>query len=581
MKSLSLSLSISTLLAATYGFAAQEVREPEAATGLNFQSEVKSQEFMIAAANPHAARAGQWILAQGGSAIDAAIATQLVLTLVEPQSSGIGGGSFVLHFDKASKQMTTLDGREVAPMSATPELFLDPRGKPVKWIDAVVGGRSVGVPGILKAFEQAHQRFGKLSWQTLFVPAITLAEQGFLVSPRLSMLLSKKLNPGLYQLEPAKSYFYPNGQALEAGQLKTNPELAKLYKEIADKGASVFYEGENAKKLIEAVTKSEISPGQIDLNDLKSYAPKWREPICIQYKINKICSMAPPSSGGLAVLQIMKLLEDKALHTYQPNDPMAVHYFTQASRLAFSDRDYYIADPEFVSVPTNELLADSYLKMRASLIQKEDVKDYPIGEPIPELTREKNDSFELPSTTHVSIVDKQGNAVSMTSSIEMAFGSSVMVNGYLLNNQLTDFALSPEKEGKLVANRVEPGKRPRSSMAPVMVFNEDGSLKLVVGSPGGSRIINYVAHTLIGVLDWGLSPQEAINLPRVTNRNMYTSLERGTTLEAIVPKLEEMGHDVKVVDLNSGLHAIEITPTGYIGGADPRREGVALGEKSL
>ncbi|MFC3031346.1 gamma-glutamyltransferase [Pseudoalteromonas fenneropenaei] len=559
----------------------REVREPEAATGVSQKQMVTSEQYMVVAANPYASRAGQWVLSQGGSAVDAAIATQLVLTLVEPQSSGIGGGSFMLYYDKQKQQMLTLDGRETAPAEADETLFLNTHGKPVKWIDAVVGGRSVGVPGVLRAFADAHSKFGKLPWAELFKPAIHLAEDGFVVSPRLNALLEMRFNPGALQLEPAKSYFYPNGQAIAAGTLKKNPELAALYKKIAEQGADAFYLGENAKQLANAVQNSAIAPGKLSEADLAQYQPKWREPICVEYHQYNVCSMAPPSSGGIAVLQILKLLESKNLAQYPANSLQALHYFTQASRLAFADRDFYIADPDFVTVPTSALLAPDYLAERAKLITEQDSKNVPVGKPLDNLERAQNDAFELPSTTHVSIVDKYGNAVSMTSSIEMAFGSAVMVNGYLLNNQLTDFALSPEKDGKPVANRVEGNKRPRSSMSPVMVFNKDGSLKLIVGSPGGSRIINYVAQTLVAVLDWQLDPQQAINLPRVTNRNMYTTIEAGSALVALQPELEKRGHEVKVADLNSGLHAIAIHNGQLQGGADPRREGVALGEKSF
>ncbi|WP_440056076.1 gamma-glutamyltransferase [Pseudoalteromonas sp. T1lg65] len=558
-----------------------EIREPEAATGFSNKEERTAKKYMVVAANPYASKAGQTILAQGGSAIDALIATQLVLTLVEPQSSGIGGGAFILHYDAKTKKLVTIDGREVAPSAASSALFLDENGKPVRWIEAVVGGRSVGVPGILHAFKTAHDKYGKLPWRDLFKPAIELAKEGFVVSPRLNMLLEKELNPGLTKLSPAKDYFYPNGKALSVGTVKKNPELANLYFKLANIGIQAFYEGQNAIKLVKAVQESEIAPGTLSMSDLENYRSKYRDAICTNYKAYKVCSMAPPSSGGVAVLQILKLLEPYKLETFKANDPEALHLFTQASRLAFADRNYYIADPDFVKVPTKALLDEVYLTGRSKLIGENDNPNYPVGDPTyGKLAYAMDDSYELPSTTHVSIVDMDGNAVSMTSSIEMAFGSTVMVNGYLLNNQLTDFALSPKQGDKLVANRVQPNKRPRSSMSPVMVFNEDGSLKLLVGSPGGSRIINYVAQTIIGVLDWQLSPQQAINLPKITNRNRYTTLEKGTPLEQYVPFFEQKGHEVQVRDLNSGLHAILIKDGVLIGGADPRREGVALGESS-
>ncbi|KZN30099.1 gamma-glutamyltransferase [Pseudoalteromonas luteoviolacea S2607] len=576
-------LLASTLPTATYAGETKprEVREPEASTGFTLKKEKISEKYMVVAANPHASKAGQLMLQQGGNAIDAAIAAQLVLTLVEPQSSGIGGGAFILHYDKSNDYLTTFDGRETAPKKATHKLFLDKEGKPVRWLEAVVGGRSVGVPGIIHAMKQAHDKYGKLKWRKLFIPAIELANKGFAVSPRLHMLLKKEFNPGLTKLSPAKDYFYPDGKPLAIGTIVKNPELAKIYKEIAEYGPKAFYEGKYAEDMVRAVQKSEIAPGKLSMEDLANYQSKERAPVCTSYHEYKVCSMAPPSSGGLTVLQILKLLEGKKLAQYKPNAPEAVHLFTQASRLAFADRNHFIADPDFVNVPTQGLLNPVYLKSRAKLIGERDNQNVPVGDPtMGQIAYAQDNSYELPSTSHLSIVDSKGNAVSMTSSIEMGFGSTVMVNGYLLNNQLTDFSLSPKIGGQWVANRVEPNKRPRSSMSPVMVFNKDGSLKLVVGSPGGSRIINYVAQTVIGVLDWGLTPQQAINLPRITNRNKYTTLEKGTGLKAIKPWLESKGHTVRISDLNSGIHAIEIKEGLLFGGADPRREGVALGESS-
>ena len=557
----------------------QEVREPEAATGFNIKNKVIANDFMIAAANPYAVKAGQAILENGGSAVDAAIATQLVLTLVEPQSSGIGGGAFLLHYDKSLQTLKTYDGRETAPSNVSPSLFLDDNGKAVSWIKAVVGGRSVGVPGILHMLDKAYKDHGTLPWAELFQPAIKLAEQGFIVSPRLNMLLSKKFNPGLTQLKEAKSYFYPDDQPLAVGSLRKNPKLAELYKNIAKHGISAFYSGKHAQNMIDAVQSSAIAPGTLSLSDLESYQSKYRDAICVNYHKHKVCSMAPPSSGGIAVLQTLKLLEEKELRQYKPNDPFALHLFTQASRLAFADRNYYVADPDFVNVPTKALLNENYLFERAKLITGKDNPNVPIGVPSKnDLSLAEDNSYELPSTTHISIVDKHGDAVSMTSSIEMGFGSTVMVDGYLLNNQLTDFALTPKKNGKWRANRVEANKRPRSSMSPVMVFNADGSLRLVLGSPGGSRIINYVTQTVIGVLDWGLDIQTAINLPKITNRNKVTTLERGTELAQHRSYFESLGHKVVVRDLNSGLHGIELVGGRLVGGADPRREGIVLGE---
>ncbi|HEA15621.1 MAG TPA: gamma-glutamyltransferase [Pseudoalteromonas prydzensis] len=558
----------------------REVREPEAATGHQYKQQVTGKQFMIAAANPYAAQAGQTILAQGGSAVDAAIATQLVLTLVEPQSSGIGGGTFMLYYNKQHNKLTSFDGRETAPSHADETLFLDENGNAAPWIEAVVGGRSVGVPGILHAFATAHKQYGKLAWAELFKPAIALAEQGFEVSPRLHALLAKQINPGVTKLPVIRDYFFPDGKPLAVGTIKKNQPLADLYKQIADVGIDAFYKGENAQQMVSAVKNSVVAPGTLALTDLANYQSKQRDAVCTPYHAYKVCSMAPPSSGGVAVLQILALLEDKNMAQFQPNSAQALHYFSQASRLAFADRNVYMGDPDFADIPTTELLDKRYVAQRAKLISERDQKAE-AGQPRPLLSYAQDDAYELPSTTHVSIVDSEGNAVSMTSSIEMAFGSTVMVNGYILNNQLTDFALSPRKNGKLLANRVEAGKRPRSSMSPVMVFNNDGSLRLVVGSPGGSRIINYVAQVVIGVLDWQLTAQQAIDLPRITNRNSYTSLEKGTAIEAITADLKKRGHTVKVVDLNSGLHAVEVTNSTLVGAADPRREGIALSEQNI
>ncbi len=576
---LALSVNFASASAPKLTGAPTEIREPEATTHINKKQLVEASAYMVAAANPYASRAGEAILAKGGSAVDAAIAVQLVLTLVEPQSSGIGGGAFMLHFDNKEKKLVSFDGREIAPKTATSSLFLDANGKPERWIDAVVGGRSVGVPGLFAMLKKSHDAYGVLPWATLFDDAIALAENGFVVSPRLAELLARELNPGLLKLPAAKAYFSsPNGGWLKAGEVKKNPAYAALLKQIQKDGISAFYEGEHAKRLVAAVHNSAVAPGTLTLADLKAYKAKYREALCAPYHAYTVCSMGPPSSGGIAVLQILALLEDKKLSQYPVNDEKALHYFTQASRLAFADRNHYVADPDFTHVPVNQLLDSNYITYRQSLINSKDMGTARPGVVKNTQASGKDDAIERPSTSHMSIIDAEGNAVSMTSSIEMAFGSTVMVDGYLLNNQLTDFSLSPKKDGKWVNNRVDGHKRPRSSMAPVMVFNQDGSLKLVLGSPGGSRIINYVAHTLIAVLDWQLDIQSAIELPKITNRNRYTTLEQGTELAELKKAFEARGHKVQVRDLNSGLHGIEVKNARLYGGADPRREGVALGK---
>ena len=577
-------ICLSTLLLAGGGYAHQNIsqkiedREPEASTGLIKKQAVKAKDFMVAAANPYASEAGFNILKRGGSAIDAAIAVQLVLTLVEPQSSGIGGGAFILHWDKSKGTLTTFDGREIAPKNASQDMFLDETGKPVRWIDAVVGGRSVGVPGVLKAFEKAHKLYGKLPWKDLFIDAISLAEKGFVVSPRLEKLVAMQYNPGIKKLSVINDYFFPNNQGIKAGSVLKNPKLAAVYRSLAQEGITPFYQGWIAKKIVNAVQNAEIAPGRLTLEDMKRYQAKQLPAVCGPYHQYKICGMGPPSSGGISVVQMLGQLESFNLGQYPVGDVEAVHLFTQSSRLAFADRDKFIADNAFVNVPVAGLIAPRYLASRAKLINtSEDMGKAQAGTPEGALAQADDQAIERPSTSHVSIVDKAGNSISMTTSVEMAFGSAVMVEGFILNNQLTDFSLAPEVNGQPVANRLEPLKRPRSSMAPMMVFNADNSLKLVVGSPGGSRIINYVAQTILGILDWKLDPQAAINQPHVTNRNLVTTLEKGTAIAALKPALEAKGHQVSVRDLNSGIHAIEVTKEGLLGGADPRREGKVLG----
>jgi gamma-glutamyltranspeptidase/glutathione hydrolase len=556
----------------------REDREPEAATGLTVQQSVMAQKFMVATANPYASQAAFDILEQGGSAIDAAIAVQLVLGLVEPQSSGIGGGAFILHWDQSKQHLTTFDGRETAPKAATQDMFLDDKGQAVRWIDAVVGGRSVGVPGVLHALHKAHQKYGKLPWSALFTQAITLADQGFVVSPRLAKLVAMQFNPGLTKLAVANQYFFPNNQGVKAGTVLKNKKLAKVYRSLAQEGIAPFYQGWLAKKIVNAVQQADIAPGRLSLQDMANYQSKQIPAICGPYHEYKICGMGPPSSGGITIIQMLGMLQTFDLKKDGPEAIDNVHLFTQSSRLAFADRGKFIADSDFVNVPVSGLIDQRYLSTRAKLIDvNKDLGKAIAGQPLGALSQAQDTALELPSTSHLSIVDKYGNAVSMTTSIEMAFGSAVMVEGFLLNNQLTDFSLAPKVNGQWVANRLEPLKRPRSSMAPMMVFNQDNSLKLVVGSPGGSRIINYVAQTILAVLDWDLTAQAAINLPKVTNRNRVTTLEKGTSIAKLKAGLEAKGHKVVVRDLNSGIHAIEITDNGLLGGADARREGKVLG----
>ncbi|MEW6992678.1 gamma-glutamyltransferase [Colwelliaceae bacterium MEBiC 14330] len=573
-----LSLMLALIFLGQIVQAKQEIREPEAATGFNQKQSVSAKHYMVVAANPYASKAGLAMLEQGGSAIDAAIATQLVLSLVEPQSSGIGGGAFILHWHKKQQQLTTFDGRETAPKAATSALFLDENGRALPWRKSVVGGKSVGVPGVLAALKKSHDKYGKLPWKTLFQPAIKLAENGFVVSPRLEKLLAMNFNPGLNILPEIKQYFSPNGIGVKAGDTLRNPKLAQALNSIANEGIDVFYRGWIAKKIVKKVQNSLVSPGLLSLDDMKNYQAIERPSICGPYHQYKVCGMAPPSSGGISVIQILAQLQKFDIGQYPVNSIDAVHLLTQSARLAFADRNRYVADSDFINVPVEGLLSADYIAKRSALINKnQDMGQAMAGIPAKSLVWANDNAIERPSTSHLVVVDKEGNAVSMTSSIENGFGSALMVQGFILNNQLTDFSLAPKRDGKWVANRVEPLKRPRSSMAPMMVFNADNSLRLVIGSPGGSRIINYVAQTIIAVLDWQLNVQHAINLPKVTNRNSVTTLEQDTDITKLQPGLEEKGHHVKVRTLNSGLHAIEIKNNSLVGGADPRREGVVMG----
>ncbi len=557
----------------------EPIQQPEAATGFIEKPGKTAESYLVVAATPPAAEAGEAMLAAGGSAIDAAIAVQAMLTLTEPQSSGIGGGAFILYWDNAEQRLYTIDAREQAPQAAGSDLFLDARGRPPEsfW-EAVIGGRSVGTPGVLRGLELAHQRWGKLTWSDLFTSTIATAREGFVVSPRLQRLLELEINPGLPELEPARNYFYPNGQALQAGQIKRNPELADTFQQIAEGGADAFYTGNIAADIVAAVQNSGGAPGLLSMADMAGYEAVARQPVCAEYRLYQVCGMGPPSSGGISVLQILGILENFPVSDWDPTSADALHYFTQASRLAFADRNRYIADSDYVEVPVAKMLNEAYLAQRAGLITDRDMGKAVAGRL--QLAEQADDqSPEFPNTSHLSIVDADGNAVAMTTSIEMGFGSAVMVRGFLLNNQLTDFSLVPEVNGKPVANRVEPGKRPRSSMAPTMVFDEQGEQLIhVVGSPGGQNIILYVAQALVGLLDWEMDMQEAVNQPHVTNTNRATVLEAETTLVPLADELRARGHQVRINELNSGLHGITVLPDGRLfGAADPRREGLATG----
>lgn len=554
----------------------------QARPGAEAGSPVTADEWMIAAANPLAVQAGADVLAEGGSAIDAMIATQLVLNLVEPQSSGIGGGAFLVYWDAGNERLTSYDGRETAPMAATEELFIGEDGEPMGFWDAVVGGRSVGTPGLVRLMAEAHADHGTLPWARLFQPAIDLADSGFEVSPRLAGMLDDETRAErLRTFEATADYFFPEGRALEAGDRRDNPAFAESLRTLAEQGPSAFYEGPIAELIVDAVRNAPTNPGLLSLEDLASYQAPEREPVCLDYRAYEVCGMGPPTSGGLTVTMILGLLEHFDLPSMGPDDPHAWHLFAEAAKLAYADRGQYMADADFVNVPAAGLLDEAYLTYRAQLIDPARAMETPApagNPPWDEATLYAPDTqLDRPGTSHISIVDAEGNAVSLTTSIETAFGSQLMAGGFLLNNQLTDFSFRPEVDGRPVANRVQPGKRPRSSMAPMIAFGEDGSLELVVGSPGGSRIIMYSAQALVAMLDWGMDPQAAVELPHIVNRNGATDLEAGTWAEDLAEPLQALGHEVNVTGLNSGLHAVRVVDGGLEGGADPRREGIAMG----
>ena len=538
---------------------------------------VFAKNWMVSVANPHAAAAGARVLSEGGTAADAMVAVQAVLGLVEPQSSGIGGGAFLVWYDSKSGEITTLDGRETAPLAATPRLFQNENGERLKFWDAVVGGRSVGVPGTPALMEAAHKRWGQNSWNSLFSEAIDLADNGFAVSPRLAALVARDAER-LGRFSDTADYFFPNEQPLVEGHLLTNPAYADLMRRIAKDGAEVIYSGDIARAIIDTVRGADKNPGVLSLTDLQIYKVKERPAVCVPFRGYQVCGMGPPSSGALTVGQILGLLNQ--FPPGSSNDPQTLRLIGDASRLAFADRGRYMADSDFVPMPTKGLLAQDYLSERAKLLNGPDA----LTEAVPGNPEYSHASLwaddvslELPSTSHISIVDRFGNALSMTTTIENSFGSRLMTHGFLLNNELTDFSFSSHRNGVPIANRVEPGKRPRSSMSPTIIL-KDGRPTLVIGSPGGSRIIGYVAEAIVAHIDWGMNIQAAVSIPHAINRFGTYDLEKGTSLEGMVAPLEELGYKVSLRSLNSGLHAISIGENGLFGGADPRREGIAIGQ---
>ena len=554
---------------------------PEYFSGITKKQLAKSKSWMVSTANPHASRAGQEILEAGGNAVDAMVTIQLVLGLVEPQSSGLGGGAFLVFWDTKNSQLTTFDGRETAPGIVDENLFLGQDGKAMKFFDAVVGGRSVGTPGTLKLLEDVHKKYGELRWPRLFEPAIKLAKTGFKISPRLNELITRSAQ-SLYRFDATRDYFLSEeGVPLFAGTLVTNQAYANLLQIIADKGSSAFYHGQIAQDIVDTINHASSNPGYLSMGDMAEYKIIEREPVCVTYRGYDICGMGPPSSGALTIGQILKLIEPHDLAALGPSNPQSWRIIGDASRLAFADRGRYMADSDFVKMPKG-LLNSQYLAERAKLIKKDanaiSKNSAKPGNPPSDHAALFGDdaSMELPSTSHFSIVDSQGNVLSMTTTIENGFGSRLMVHGFLLNNELTDFSFLPRRNGFEVANKVEPKKRPRSSMSPTIIL-KDGRPVAAIGSPGGSRIIGYVAQAVIAYIDWGFDMQQAIEMPHLVNRFGVYDLEQDTAAQKLEPALNKLGYKTKLRALNSGLHGIAIFPGELQGGADPRREGLVVG----
>ncbi|MFK0205633.1 gamma-glutamyltransferase [Agrobacterium sp. NPDC090283] len=576
-----LALLLSTAIASAQQ--ASDTVAPEKAAGVTTARRVEASSFMVAAANPLAAEAGRDVIAAGGNAIDAMVAVQTVLGLVEPQSSGLGGGAFLVYYHAKSGKLTTFDGRETAPMEATPKLFLDDKGQPLKFMDAVVGGRSVGTPGTVRLLEEVHKRYGKAEWASLLKPAEKLATEGFKVSPRLAALIASE-GDRLKKYPEARSYFFDaSGAALQTGALLKNPAYAETLAALAKGGADAFYEGRIAEAIVKTVREAADNPGVLSLTDLSNYRVIEREPVCFIYRALDVCGMGPPSSGGIAIGQMLGMAENFDLKSLGPKKNVeSWRIIGDAQRLAFADRERYVADTDFVPLPIKGLLDKTYLGERAKLLDgdralaKDAVK---AGEPEWDHAQlfGRDAALELPSTSHFVIVDKDGNVVSMTTTIENGFGSRLMTNGFLLNNELTDFSFKTHDGGLPIANRVEPGKRPRSSMAPTIVM-KDGKPLLAIGSPGGSQIIGYLAQALIAYIDWGLPVETIVAQPHLINRFGTYDIEAGTSAEDLVGPLKALGYEVKPGEMNSGLHAIEMTARGLAGSADPRREGAVVGE---
>jgi gamma-glutamyltranspeptidase/glutathione hydrolase len=532
---------------------------------------------MVSAADPRAAAAGVEILNAGGSATDAAIATMLALNVVEPQSSGMGGGTFFVRHDAATGKINTIDGREAAPMAADGKWFYDASGKPLSHFAAVPGGRSVGVPGQLRVMAMAHQQSGKLPWARLFQPAIRLARDGFKASPRLVNAVTQY---GGHMDTGARAIFMDGtGKAWPVGTVIKNPKQAELFERVARLGPDAFYSGGTAQRLVTAVDTAQRNPSKMKISDVAAYRARARAPLCGTYRAYRICGMGPPSSGGFTVLMILKQLERFDMAKLGKDSPVAWHVFAESSRLAYADRDMYVGDPDFVTVPLAGLLDPKYVASRSALISPDkSIADVEAGNPPGAPPRKRVPPSETPGTTDLAVTDRNGNVVEVTTTIEGPWGSGLSVDGIMLNNELTDFDIVPDKDGYLVANRVEGGKRPRSSMAPTIVYGPDGTVRLAIGAAGGSTIIAQVAKAIIGVVDWKMSAQDAIGMGLIYAPGPTAVAESGTQAETMAPRLRALGEKIMVGPLGLKANAIERVGGKWVGAADPRSEGVAMGQ---
>ena len=534
---------------------------------------------IVTSADPRATATGQEILREGGSAADAAMAMMLALTVVEPQSSGIGGGGFLVHHDGATGLIDTIDGRETAPAAANEARFLGPDGTPLPFAQAFPGGSSIGVPGNVRLMAMTHDKWGRLPWKALFAPAIRLADQGYQVTAPMHNAIVAVAD--LWKDFPAARALYlaPDGQPLAVGATVRNPGLAAFLTQLSEQGPDAFYTGDNAARLLAAATASTVRPSDMTASDLIGYQAKERPAVCGRYRKYNICGMGPPSSGATTVLEILRLLERFNLKKLGKDSPVAWHLIGEAMELAYADRDAYLGDSDFVDVPVAGLLDGRYIRKRSRLISAtRSLPRYEPGIPPGAPDRVPAPQAEVPSTTHFIAIDRGGDIVSMTSTVEGPFGSQLLANGYILNNQLTDFSFAPAKDGALVANRVEPGKRPLSSMAPTIVYDAKGRPVFTVGAAGGKTIIMQVAKALIAHLDWGMPAREAIGEGLIFFNRDGLVLEQGTSLEAMKPALEKLGHVVTIGKLGLKANAAERTPDGWVGAADPRSVGNALSE---